>query len=67
MATNHPSSKSRRRPKGEFTPAHAALIVESHELDALFSDKEEETLLREQNPELYEAQKALVMYARKNK
>lgn len=46
-----------------FTPEQASLIIEAHDIDEAFDGGEEEELLQANNPELYEAYKALKVFA----
>lgn len=54
---------AKKRPKVEFTPEQARLIVDAHEVEQLLDNEEEVELLAENNPEILSAYRALVVWA----
>lgn len=46
-----------------MTKEQAQLLVETHEIDRLMENEEERELLRDNNPELFEAYEALLVLA----
>lgn len=47
-----------------LTKGEAAAIIDAHEIEQLWNNEEEASMLEENNPELYEAYKTLRMIAK---
>lgn len=60
-ASNVAKKKAKKSAAPAFTPRHARWIIDAHDLDV--DDPEESEMLRENNPDLYEAYEALKAFA----